>query len=423
MISESIFKRSVLPNGIRLLSQDIEHINSISLGIWVNTGSRDETPSINGVSHLIEHMLFKGTRNRTALDIARLFDKMGGISNAFTTKDITCYYGLVLKENFDDILDLFSDMFCYSLFNQSDFEKEKQVVLQEIDMVMDNPEEYLFDIFYEAIWKNNPTGLPIQGKKDTVSAISQKQLVDFFIKNYISDNIIISVAGNLNNIGIENVIENRFKDVINNIENVKREKPIFHSGIELITKPLEQTIFIAGFEAPSVKSDNFIPLQILNIILGGNMSSLLFQEVREKRGLCYSIYSFISSLEDTGILGVYAGTSTENVGEIIKILYNQLEVISKTNLKNDILSEAKDFFKREILLSMENNESIMKKNARDEMYFQKFYSFDEYMNKIDDVTMEDIQKICSEILNRKNSLICLGNIREKHIKPYSSFFL
>jgi len=423
MMLNSRLNKKFLSNGVRLLSEDIPYTNSVSIGIWVNTGSRDEIPSNNGVSHLIEHMLFKGTRNRTALDIARLFDKMGGISNAFTTRDITCYYGLVLKDNFEDILDLFSDMFFYSLFNQSDFEKEKFVVLQEIDMVFDNPEEYLFDMFYEFVWKKNPSGLPIQGKKETVINIDKKELLDYFFNNYIANNIIISVAGNIKKIELETVVEKRFGNFSKDINKIIRERPVFHSGIEINSKPLEQTSFIVGFEAPSVKSDEFIPLQILNIILGGNMSSLLFQEIREKRGLCYSIHSFLSSLEDSGLLGIFAGTSKENVTEIIEILYNQLDIINSNALNFDIISEAKDFLKRELLLSMENNESIMKKNARDEIYFQKYYSFDEYIKKIDDVSEYEIKQICSGLINQKSSLICLGNINEKDIKSCSSFFI
>jgi len=386
----SMYEKTVLSNGIRIITEKIDHYKSVSLGIWVGTGSRDENSINNGVSHFIEHMLFKGTPSRDTLLIARELDAIGGLANAFTGKEYTCFHSKVLDKDFNKLVEILSDIFLNSSFDPAEIEKEKQVVLQEISMIEDSPEEQVHELFNAQFFSSHPLGLPVLGTPETVSSFDRDGILEYMRGYYNTDRIIISAAGNIEHKDVVKAFEEKFK----RLEPVKREsKKISHSPASSIVcsyKELEQINIIIGGKAPTLTSKMRFAGAILNTILGGNMSSRLFQEIREKRGLAYSIYSFISSYIDSGILGICVGSDPDEVNNVIDVINKEILKIEEGDLSEADIDEARAHLIGGILLGSENTDSRMMRIAKNEFIFGRYIEYAEVIDYLKKVTIDDI---------------------------------
>lgn len=386
----SMYQKTVLSNGIRVITEKIEHYKSVSLGIWVGTGSRDENLINNGISHFIEHMIFKGTPSRDTLLIARELDAIGGLSNAFTGKEYTCFHSKVLDKDFYTLAEILSDIFLNSSFDPQDIEREKQVVLQEISMVEDSPEEQVHELFNTQFFNHHPLGLPVLGTSATVSSIERDMILEHMKMYYSPDRIIIAAAGNIDHDDVVKTFEKQF----GRLAPVKRDNREYSheltSSILCSYRELEQTNICIGGKAPNLSSDMRFAGAILNTILGGNMSSRLFQEVREKRGLAYSIYSFLSAYMDAGILGICAGTDPKEVNNVLDVINTEIVKIREGDLTEKDVEEARDHLVGGILLGSENTDSRMMRLAKNEFVFGRYIEYEELIDRLKMVTLDDI---------------------------------
>lgn len=414
-----MYRKTTLDNGIRVVTEHIPHVYSISLGIWVKTGSRDEKKEENGISHFIEHMLFKGTKQRSALDIAREIDAVGGVLNASTSREFTNFYAKVLDKDLTLAIDLLSDIFLNSTFLAKELERERGVIFQEIKMVEDTPDEYVQDLFNQHFFSGNPLGSPILGNYRTISRITKPELIEFFQKYYLRPfRIIVSVAGRLNhNVVVEN-INQTLGQIIPQAENRTLDTPEPISGIHIFSKDLEQVHLCMGTKGISQTNPFRYAVYVLNVLLGGSMSSRLFQEIREKRGLAYAVFSYISSYSDTGMLNVYAGTTRNKVKKVVDLIVRELKKFKANPLKKKELEKSKEQLKGNILLSYENTDVRMSRLAKGELYFGKFIPMKEILTGIEKVSVDDIQQLAGELFQNKYfSLAALGKIEEKDLSP------
>ncbi len=409
-------EKTILENGVRVLSERLSFSNSVSIGIWISIGSRDDPKGSEGISHFLEHMLFKGTHKRTALEIAKEFDQMGGFSNAFTSKETTCFHARVLKENLEDIVELLSDIILNSTFDPIELHKEKEVIVQELNMVEDSPDEYIHEVFPSFYWPNHGLSHSILGTKESILSMTDKSLKQFMWDSYRGSKIIVAAAGNIEH---QYLVEltHRFLSKIPKGPGPKRlPAPVPKRGIKIYPKDIEQAHFILGGYAPTAKSDKKLFYSVFNVILGGSMSSRLFQEIREKRGLSYSIYSFTSHYEDTGMFGIYGACSPKNICEVIKLVVAELAQIAQYGIEEHELTSAIKYLKSAILISCENIDSRMTRLAKNEIYLNKFLTAHDVINKIEAISLEDIKKIAQSILSKGFSLITLGPINDKQIE-------
>ncbi|MDF2532306.1 MAG: peptidase domain protein, partial [Clostridia bacterium] len=303
-----MYLKQQMKNGIRIVTEEIPYVNSVSVGIWVKVGSRNETSNINGVSHFIEHMLFKGTQKRNAKEIANSIDKIGGQLNAFTAKESTCYYAKVLDSHFDIALDVLADMFMNSNFAKEEIEKEKGVIMEEINMYEDSPEDLVHDLFSQGVWSGNPLGMSILGTEESLNALSRERIFEYYQSNYIPENIVISVVGNIKHEVVVEKVEKQFGQLTSPAKKLTViEKPSFDPIRITRNKETEQVHLCIGFEGVETDNESFYPLLTMNNIFGGAMSSRLFQNIREDKGLAYSVFSYPSSYQDCGLYSIYAG--------------------------------------------------------------------------------------------------------------------
>lgn len=388
-----MYQKTILSNGIRILSEEISHVRSAVIGVWINAGSRYETDDNSGVSHFIEHMMFKGTKRRTAKDIAEELDAVGGNLNAFTTKEYTCYYAKVLDEHFDLAMDLLSDMLFESMFSQDDLEREKNIIIEEIKMCEDTPDELVHDIFTKAIWQNHPLGRPVIGSSKTVQALNRDDLLNYYEKHYTADNIIITVTGNIKHEVVIEKVESVFRNVKTNKIKHSTLPPVVKSDFICYEKDTEQVHIIIGTPGYKLKHEDIYAVQIMNIILGGGVSSRLFQKIREQKGLVYSIYSYHNSYHDTGLFGIYTGLSKHNVSAAIEMILEELKIILQDGVPENELRRAKNQFKGNLLISLENIGSRMSRLGRSEIYLGKVLSIDEIIQRMYKVTSEDIRRV------------------------------
>ncbi len=408
-----MYKRTVLNNGVRILTERLDHLRSLSLCIWVNTGSRDERENENGISHFIEHMAFKGTHNRTSLQIAKEFDVIGGLSNAFTGKENTCFYARVLGKHFNLLSDILSDIFLNSTYQPIDMERERQVILQEISMVEDTPDDNIHVLFNRLFWLNHPIGMSVLGTNDTVSGIDRKNILKYITKFYIADRVIVAGAGNVDHESMVGFFGPLFEVLDKGRPNPQREAPCSNAGVSVNFKDLEQVHICLGGEAPSYISDKRFACAVLNAILGGNMSSRLFQEVRENLGLAYSVYSFLSPYIDTGLLGVYVGTHEKNVNTVLEAIRGEIVKIKKGKLSRSDLRSAKDYLMGSIYLSAENPDNRMMRIAKNEAIFNRYISYEEMESQLEEVTLDDVVETAGDIFgDHKVSLATLGPFRK-----------
>jgi predicted Zn-dependent peptidase len=404
--------KEVLDNGLTILTEQMPHVRSISMGVWLKIGSRSETPEINGVAHFIEHLLFKGTSHRTAEEIARQVDSIGGHLDAFTAKETICYSTKVLDEHLPIAFDILSDLLLNPQFDRDEMEKERGVILEEIKMVEDTPDDLVHEIFMQNFWKDQPLGRPILGTKQTVGKLERKEVVDFFQQFYTPDDIIISAAGNLEHIRVVDLVYQKFGQVKTSRNGHVDVAAHTHSRISMRNKKeLEQVHICLGVPSYSLSHQDRYVCYILNTILGGGMSSRLFQNIREKQGLVYAIFSGLNSYRDTGCLSVYAGTSLETAEKVVDMIIQEFRNLKANPVDAEELRRAKDHLKGSLMLGLESTSSRMSNLARLEMYFGKYFSLDEVTSSIEQVTIEDVQQLANTFFDTRHiALTVLGNL-------------
>jgi predicted Zn-dependent peptidase len=408
--------KTVLKNGVTILSEKLEHFRSVSLGIWVNAGSREEKAQENGISHFIEHMIFKGTQSRNSLEIAKQLDAIGGLSNAFTGKETTCFHSRVLDKHFSNLADILLDIFLNSAFDPGEMDRERQVILQEINMVEDTPDEHVHVLFSHLFWMNHPLGRSILGTGESVAGIDKETIHHYIKRFYTPDRIILSAAGNIDHDALLGYFQPLFESIEAAPETYPRTMPDIHGGVLCHYKETEQIHICLGGKAPNLSSDLRFAGAILNTILGGSMSSRLFQEIREKRGLAYSVYSFLSAYIDTGLLGVYVGTGPKEVNSVLELVNKEIRGIQKGELSESDLAEAREHLIGGILLGSESPDSRMMRLAKNEYVFGRYVDFDEMVAKLEKVTVEDVIAIAKETFqDQAVSLVVLGPVNEEDL--------
>ena len=405
---------TTLSNGIRVITEHMPHVRSVSLGVWIGTGSRRETPEENGISHFIEHMVFKGTKHRSAEDIARSVDSIGGGLDAFTSKEMVSYNTKVLDEHLPIAFDVLSDLVLNPLFREEDIEKEKGVILEELKMEVDNPEYLLHEIFSSNFFKDHPLGKPILGTKATVQSFHKDMLQEYWKRIYSPGNLLITAAGNLNHERLVELARAQFETLPVNGSLTPEPQPKAHARLVFKNKTsLEQTHLYLGVPAYRMSHPARFACYILNTVLGGGMSSRLFQNIREKQGLAYSVYSELSMYSDTGCLAIYAGTSVETAGQVEESIVHELRDIKLTQVPPEELRRAKDHLKGSFVLGLESTSSRMGNLARQELYYKRFFTVDEMLKSIEDVTAEQVQEIAQEFFDPNHmTLAMLGNLGE-----------
>jgi predicted Zn-dependent peptidase len=405
-------RRQVLPHGLTVITEQMQHIRSASIGIWLETGSRDEDSHWNGISHFIEHMLFKGTKHRTAEEIARQVDSIGGNMDAFTAKECICFNVKVLDEHIPIALDILSDLVLHPVFDAQDITRERGVILEEIKMDEDNPDYLVNEIFTQNFWKDHPLGKPILGTKETVKRFERQAVLDAYAPRFAPGNIIVSAAGNLDH--------DRFVELVTkHFEHMKPLKNGFHSAAPKVVsriilrnkKALEQVQLCIGVPSHPIAHEKRHAGYILNTLLGGGMSSRLFQNIRERQGLAYSIYSDLNPYRDTGSLTVYAGTSRESAVKVVQSVVSEFRKLKTEPVPAEELRRSKDQLKGSLMLSLESSTARMSNLARQEMYFDRFYDLDELIEKIEAVTVEDLQSLAQEFFKTESvAVTALGNL-------------
>lgn len=409
-------RQGVLSNGVRVLSETMPDVVSATTGIWVENGSRYETPAQNGVSHFIEHLLFKGTRRRTAAQIAEEIDAVGGVLNAFTSKEYTCYYAKVLGEQLEMANELLADLFLNSVFDPGEIERERQVVLQEISQAEDTPDDFVHEIFNLRFWQGHPLALPIFGSVETVNAISREALLAFMNERYRAERVFIAAAGMVDHDRLVKQSERLFGEIAGNGRQEVLRPPAERAMVLHHGKPLEQVHLCIG--APGLGQSD--PLRyagyVLNAALGGGMSSRLFQEVRERRGRVYSIYSSTASFHDCGYLAIYAGTKLDWLDEVLEVTVKELADIARRGLKPQELERAKSQLKGNMLLGLESTESRMNRLARNEIYARRDISLSEVAGAIDQVANDQVVEIAASCFApQRMGVVVLGDLKGKTI--------
>jgi predicted Zn-dependent peptidase len=398
---ESVTK-TTLPNGLRIVTEKIESVKSISVGIWVKTGSRNETPKQAGVTHFLEHMLFKGTEKRSAYDIALSMESVGGYLNAFTSSEYTCYFARCVNTQMDRALDVLSDMVLNPSFPEEEVEKEKKVVIEEMKMYRDSPDDYLFEEYNTRMFQGHELGRPVLGYEETVSSFTREDLYQYMEERYRAGNLLISVAGNVEHDDVVKLVSEYLGDMpASEVENQDQPLNEFDTSKLELTKPIEQTHYILGRRGLNFDHEDKYLLLLANTILGGGMSSRLHQNVREKYGYCYSIQPFNQSYTDSGMWGVYVGTDKDYVKHVHELVVAELNKISKELVPDKELEEAKSQLKGKLLLSQENTSNRMMRLAKSELYFDRFVTLDELVENIDTVTSEQILEFSKEFFDQK----------------------
>lgn len=409
-----IVKRN-LSNGIELIMEKIPYVRSVSIGIWVRTGSVNESDKISGMSHFLEHMLFKGTDKRTAKDIAGDIDKIGGQINAFTGKESTCYYVKVLDTHAAKGVEVLTDILFHSKFEQLEIAKEKTVVYEEINMYEDSPEDTVHDLLSEIVFDGHPLGRPIIGKQEIIESFSREKLLDYFNKNYTCDNIVISAAGNINEDDLINQLEKNMIDCQGN----KREKlpniPIYKPDLRVKKKDIEQAHLCMGLKGISLDDDKYYALSILSNIMGGSMSSRLFQKIREEKGLAYSVYSYTTSYVEDGVFAFYAGVNPKQLKETTKLMIEEIDLLKSKGISEEELKTAKEQLKGNYILSLESVSGRMASIGKSQLLLDKVYTPDEVINNIDKVTKDEMNAVISLVTDLKNYSAAVVSREDVHL--------
>jgi predicted Zn-dependent peptidase len=403
--------REVLDTGLRLITEAMPHVRSVTIGVWLMRGSRHETDERSGIAHFVEHMLFKGTATRSAEDIAQAIDSIGGQLDAFTAKEYASYYIKVLDEHLPLAIDILSDIVLNPAFSPDDVEREKKVVLEEIKMVEDTPDDLVHELFTQGFWENHPLGRPILGRPETVESFQSDLLRRYFRNAYTAPNLIISAVGNLEHERVRDLVEQKFRAVPVSGDPIGEEAPTVVPKILIRNKELEQSHLCLGASSYPQNHDDRYSSYVLNTMLGGSMSSRLFQNVREKRGLAYAVFSGLSAYRDAGSFTIYAGCSNEAVGQVIDLVIEELRAVKQSAVPSAELQRAKDHLKGSLMLSLENTASRMSHVARQEIYFDRQFGLDETLQGVERVTGDDVQRVAADLFkNGSLAATVLGNV-------------
>jgi predicted Zn-dependent peptidase len=410
-VSESFIRRDVLANGVRFVTERMTHVRSVSIGVWLTRGSRHEPATNAGIAHFVEHMLFKGTAARTAEAIAQQVDSIGGQLDAFTSKEYAGYYMKVLDEHLPVAVDLLSDLVSHPIFDPSDIAKEQKVVLEEIKMVEDTPDDLVHEIFAEGFWSGHPLGRPILGLPASVSALDHATLSQYFAASYVAPNLAVVAVGNLEHEALKAMVEEALGDVPLAGQETTGQPPLVVPVVQIRSKDLEQSHICLGAPAlPQNHPDRYVSYA-LNTVLGGSMSSRLFQNVREKRGLAYAVSSGLSAYQDAGAVSIYAGCANESVSELVDVVVAEIRQLKETPVGADELRRAKDHLKGSLMLNLESTSSRMSHLARQEIYRDRTDTLDEMLAAIERVTTEDVQRLAGELFGAASlSLTVLGDV-------------
>jgi len=396
-----LYERTDLDSGIRVLTERMPEVRSVAFGAWVGAGSRDEQPELSGATHFLEHLLFKGTPSRTAKEIAESFDAVGGDVNAFTAKEFTCFYARTLDNDLPMSIEVIADMIQNSLITEDDVTSERQVVLEEISMHEDAPDDIVHDLFTEAIWGDHPLGRRVQGRSETIASMDRDEVGAYWRLHYKPGNLVIAAAGSLEHEAVVEGVAKAFRDAPHGPQRPARsgdEAPPFHARVSTLARPTEQAHLVYGGAGVARNDPRRWALGVLNLVLGGGMSSRLFQEIREKRGLVYSVYSGHSSFAEAGLLNVYAATGPERIEEVLRLIREEVDAILSEGITNDELERGKGSLKGGLVLGLEDTSSRMSRLGKGELCHGEILTPDEMLARIDAVTLADVQRAAQETL-------------------------
>ncbi len=403
-----MYKKHVLENGLTIIGEEIPYVKSISLGVWINAGSRIEDEEISGVSHFIEHMLFKGTKNRTSKQIASEIDNLGGQINAFTSKECTCYYVKLLDSHIDIGIDILSDMILNSKFEEDDLDKERSVIIEELKMYEDSPEDVAYDLLTENIYKSDPLGMNIIGTEESLKRLNREKLLGYFNKYYVPNNSVISISGNFNFDEIINKIEEKFKAWNKRDVNIDIKKAEFKSCFLTKNKDIEQINLAMSLEAVPLENDEEVyALAVVNTVFGGSISSRLFQKIREEKGLVYSIYSSQSLYRKCGELGIFASMSNDHLEEVYESIIEEIKIMKKYYLTDQEIKESKEQLKGSYILGLESTSSRMMSIGRSLLLNDKVESTDSILKSIDSVDRETVKGVIDKVFNLDKLGVCI----------------
>ena len=404
------FFQTTLPNGIRVITDRVDTVETVTLGVWVNVGSRNEAEEVSGVSHFLEHMAFKGTARRTALDIAVEIENVGGQLNAYTSRDTTVYYATVLKDNVDLAVDIIADILIHSKLDEEELNRERAVILQEISQVRDTPDDIVFDHFQQTAYPDQPLGRPVLGSAENVRNMSRASLLSYVNAEYGADRMILSAAGNIEHNYLVDLANKTFTNLKQH-SGKKVGAGIYRGGDFREFKPLEQLHLVIGFEGAGYLDAHYYPLGVLSTALGGGTSSRFFQEVREKLGLAYSVYTFTSPHDDGGLFGIYAGTSEDQSEKLVDVVCGEFRRVAEEPLHKDEIARAKTQIKAGVLMSLENTASRAERISRQLLIYGHVITADEMSKKIDQVTEEEIRAAAEGLLKSTPTLSAVGPVK------------
>jgi predicted Zn-dependent peptidase len=406
-----------LQNGICLVGEEVDFVRSVSIGIWIKNGSVDEEICNNGISHFIEHMLFKGTSNRTAKDIADQMAHIGGRVNAFTSKEYMCYYAHVLDEHFDISLDILSDMIFNSIFNVEEMEKEKGVILEEISMSEDSPEDIVHDILQDKMWVNSPMAYSILGSKENVNSFTRNDLTEYLSKHYVADNIVISVVGKIDFDETVKKLNEKFSKISTSKPLTRKNNSDYKKVFVTRDKDIEQVHLCMAFPSISYDSDKIFDASVLNTILGGGLNSRLFQSIREEKGLAYSIYSFAESYKHIGMFNIYAATNPSQVEAVTLGIVDELDKLISEKFNEDELEQTKVQIKSNLIIGMESMNSRMSNYGKSQLILNRIKSQDEIINGINNVTIDSLKNLSEELFDyNKLSVSLVGKVNQLNLE-------
>jgi predicted Zn-dependent peptidase len=405
-------KKQTLPNGLVVITENMPHVRSVSIGVWVRSGSRREPADENGLAHFIEHMVFKGTERRSAEAIAREMDSVGGMLDAFTSKEQICFNAKVLDEHLPIAFDVIADLILRPNFDSEDVTKEQQVILEEIKMDMDNPEYLLHEVFTRGFWPEHPLGRPILGTPETVKNFNRQVLKTRFASWFAPDHLVVTAAGNVAHEQVLDLVTREFGRLQPSGQHAPHIAPRTEAPIHLEKKrDLEQVHLCVGVPSVPLGHEDRFGIAVLNNLLGGGMSSRLFQNIREKRGLAYAVFSEITPYSDAGMLTVYAGSAKETVGQVLDLIVSEFRDLKKSLVTEEELTRSKNHLKGSLMLSLESTSARMSNLARQELYFRRFYSLDEILDSIEAVTREQLQALARQYFRAEDTAVTvLGNL-------------
>jgi predicted Zn-dependent peptidase len=411
-----MYRKDTLSNGVRVVSETLPKSRSVSIGVWVKVGSRHESPEIGGISHFIEHLFFKGTEKRSAKDIAIEMDSLGGEMNAFTSQETTTFYAKVVDEHLPVVIEILADILLGARFDPAEMEKERKVILEEIKGVEDTPDDYIHELFTNTVWPDNSLGRPILGTRDTIKALKHNDIISYIDNYYHPKEIVISVAGNFDHTRLIELLNMHFGKLARAGVPKKEATPSFTRAISVKKKQLEQVQLCIGFKGlPYIHEDRFV-ISALNTVLGNSMSSRLFQEIREQNALAYSIYSYVASYRDTGMLTVYAGADPSNALEVVRLVVKEFRKIKEEGITPAEELRVKNQIKGSLILSLESSNSHMSRLARQEIYFGKYLSMDDIIKGVEKVTAEQVQRLARQLFIPENiALTILGPLSKADV--------